>query len=100
MKYLIRLENTRTSRHDALLEFSPIPAGTVIGWGSDEHSPEAFSAALASGIYLSVPQPDGSRCRVKCPVVGSSPIYSDHFPDDFKSEFDEQTAREFNTTIR
>lgn len=64
--------------------------------GSDE---AAFSAALASGIYLSVPQPDGSRCRVKCPVVGSSPIYSDHCPDDFKAEFDAQTAREFDTTI-
>lgn len=64
--------------------------------GSDE---AAFSAALASGIYLSVPQPDGSRCSVKCPVVGSSPIYSDHCPDDFKAEFDAQTAREFGATI-
>lgn len=65
--------------------------------GSDE---VAFSAALASGIYLSVPQPDGSRCKVKCPVLGSSPIYSDHFPDDFKAEYDEQIAREFDSNIR
>lgn len=43
MKYLIRLENTRTSRHDALLAFSPIPAGTVIGWGSDDHSPDGIA---------------------------------------------------------
>lgn len=43
MKYLIRLENTRTSRHDALLAFSPIPAGTIIGWGSDEHSPDGIA---------------------------------------------------------
>lgn len=43
MKYLIRLENTRTSRHEALLAFAPIPAGTVIGWGSDEHSPDGVA---------------------------------------------------------
>lgn len=43
MKYLIRLENTRTSRHDVLLAFDPIPAGTVIGWGSDEHSPDGIA---------------------------------------------------------
>lgn len=43
MKYLIRLENTRTSRHDALLALAPIPAGTVIGWGSDEHIPDGIA---------------------------------------------------------
>lgn len=64
--------------------------------GNDE---AAFAAAMESGIYLSVPQPDGSRCSVKCPVVGSSPVYSDHCPDDFKAEFDAQTAREFGITI-
>ena len=43
MKYLIHLENTRTSRHDAFFAFAPIPAGTVIGWGSDEHSPDGIA---------------------------------------------------------
>lgn len=32
--------------------------------------------------------------------TSSRPVYSDHFPDDFKAEFDAQTAREFDTTIR
>ena len=43
MKYLIHIENTRTSLHEALLVFSPIPTGTVIGWGSDEHSPDGIA---------------------------------------------------------
>lgn len=43
MKYLIRLENTRTSQHDAFFAFAPITAGTVIGWGSDEHNPDGIA---------------------------------------------------------
>ena len=43
MKYLIRLENTRTSRQEALLALAPIPAGTVIGWGADEHNPDGIA---------------------------------------------------------
>lgn len=43
MKYLIRLEDARTARYDVLLTFDPIPAGTVIGWGSDEHSPDGIA---------------------------------------------------------
>ena len=43
MKYLIRLENTRTSRHESLWVLIPIPTGTVIGWGSDEHSPDGIA---------------------------------------------------------
>lgn len=43
MKYLIRLENTRTSQHDAFFAFVPIRTGTVIGWGSDEHSPDGIA---------------------------------------------------------
>lgn len=43
MQYIVRLENIRTSRHDVLLAFSPIRTGTVIGWGSDEHSPDGIA---------------------------------------------------------
>ena len=43
MRYIVCLENTRTSRHDVLLVFAPIRAGTVIGWGSDEHSPDGIA---------------------------------------------------------
>lgn len=43
MQYIIRLENTRTSRHEALLVLVPIHPGTVIGWGSDEHSPDGIA---------------------------------------------------------
>ena len=43
MKYLIHLENTRTSRYDAFFAFAPIPAGAVIGWGPDEHSPDGIA---------------------------------------------------------
>lgn len=43
MKYLIRLENIRTSRHEVLLALAPIPAGTIIGWRRDEHSPDGIA---------------------------------------------------------
>lgn len=43
MRYIIHLENTRTALHDALVSFSPIRTGTVIGWGSDEHSPDGIA---------------------------------------------------------
>ena len=43
MRYIVRLENTRTALHDALVAFSPIRTGTVIGWGSDEHSPDGIA---------------------------------------------------------
>lgn len=49
MKYLIHLENTRTSLHDAFFAFVPIPAGTVIGWGSDEHSPDGIAYWTVTG---------------------------------------------------
>lgn len=65
--------------------------------GSDE---AAFAAALDSGVFLSVPQPDGSRCAVKAKVLAVSPIYADHFPADFSDEYDAQTDREFNAHIR
>lgn len=65
--------------------------------GSDE---AAFAAALDSGVFLSVPQLDGTRREVGAKVLGSSPIYADHFPADFSDEYDAQTDREFNTHIR
>lgn len=65
--------------------------------GSDE---AAFAAALDSGIFLSVPQPDGTRREVRAKVLAVSPIYADHFPADFSDEYDAQTDREFNTRIR
>lgn len=43
MRYIIHLENTRTSLHDAFLAFIPILPGTVIGWGSDAHSPDGIA---------------------------------------------------------
>lgn len=43
MRYIARLENTRTSQHEAILVFDPIPAGTVIGWGRDEHNPDGIA---------------------------------------------------------
>ena len=52
MQYIVRLENTRTSLHDALLVFEPIPAGTVIGWGSDEHSPDGIAYWTVVGCEL------------------------------------------------
>lgn len=54
MKYLIRLENTRTSQHDAFFAFAPIAAGTVIGWGPDEHSPDGIAYWTVTGCE---PQP-------------------------------------------
>lgn len=65
--------------------------------GSDE---AAFAAALESGVFLSVPQPDGTRREVKAKVLAVSPIYADHFPADFSDEYDAQADREFNTHIR
>ena len=66
--------------------------------GSDE---AAFAAALDSGVFLSVPQPDGTRREGEAKVLGSSPVYAPgHFPDDFSDEYDAQTGREFNTRIR
>lgn len=49
MHYIIRLENTRTALHDALVSFSPIRTGTVIGWGSDEHSPDGIAYWTVTG---------------------------------------------------
>ena len=43
MKYLIRLENTRTSSYNSFFTFFYIPAGTVIGWGADEHNPDGIA---------------------------------------------------------
>lgn len=49
MRYIVCIENTRTSLHDALLAFAPIPAGTVISWGSDEHSPDGIAYWTVTG---------------------------------------------------
>ena len=43
MKYLIRLENTRTSQHDAFFASAPCSAAPVIGCGSYEHNPDGIS---------------------------------------------------------
>lgn len=43
MKYLALIKNVRTSRYDALYVFAPILPGTVIGWGSDEQSPDGIA---------------------------------------------------------
>ena len=43
MKYLILLENTRTSSYNSFFTFFYIPAGTVIGWGTDEHNPDGIA---------------------------------------------------------
>lgn len=43
MKYLALIKNVRTSRYDGLYVFTPILPGTVIGWGSDEQSPDGIA---------------------------------------------------------
>jgi hypothetical protein len=43
MKYLCRLENIRTSRHEAIIVFDYLEIGTKIGWGADEHSPDGIA---------------------------------------------------------
>lgn len=35
--YLVRLLNIYTDRAEAIIVYSPLPVGSVIGWGRDEH---------------------------------------------------------------
>lgn len=41
--YFIRIENTRTERHEALIVYGPIEVGTVIGWGADERNADGVA---------------------------------------------------------
>lgn len=35
--YFVRLLNIYTDRTEAIIVYSPLPVGAVIGWGRDEH---------------------------------------------------------------
>lgn len=35
--YFVRLLNIYTDRAEAIIVFSPLPVGSVIGWGHDEN---------------------------------------------------------------
>lgn len=60
--------------------------------GSDE---AAFSAAIKSGVMLSVPQADGTRKGIPVNVLAVSPVYTDRVPADWASQLSAQIDREF-----
>lgn len=60
--------------------------------GSDE---AAFTAAIKSGVLLSVPQEDGTRQEIPVPVMAVSPIFMDRSPAEWDAELDAQINREF-----
>ena len=55
----------------------------------------AFSAAIKSGVLLSVPQDDGTREEIPVKVLAVSPVYTDRVPADWASQLSAQTDREF-----
>lgn len=59
--------------------------------GSDE---AAFTAAIKSGIRLSVPQVDGTRAEIPANVLAVSPVYTDRAPADWSKELSAQIDRE------
>lgn len=60
--------------------------------GSDE---AAFAAAVKSGIFLSIPQEDGTREPIPVKVLAVSPVYTDRIPAEWSNGFSAQINREF-----
>lgn len=60
--------------------------------GSNE---AAFTAAVNSGVVLSVPQEDGTRKEIPVPVMAVSPVFMDRSPVEWDAELDAQINREF-----
>ena len=81
----------RDGRGSAVYVYVRTPA-SVREAGSDD---AAFTAAIKSGVLLSVPQEDGTRLEIPVPVTAVSPIFTDRSPVEWDAELDAQINREF-----